>query len=375
MAKSKILSALLLYPISKVYGWVMAVRNGMFNRGMLTQHTFDVPVIVVGNISMGGSGKTPHTEYIVNALSSRYHIGVLSRGYKRRTHGFVMASVQSTPDTIGDEPYQIYTKFRDRGVSVAVCEDRVKGINMMRKLDPAINLIVLDDAFQHRYVKPTIAVVLMEYSRPAYQDKLLPYGRLREPVTALDRADIVVVTKCPPSMTPMETRIIKTNLNLMPYQRLLFSSFRYMPLVPLFPEDFPAGQGMQLSHLTRADSILAVTGVANPRPMIKHLRTYKAKVRIKRYSDHHHFTHSDMESILSKFTNMSGEQKILVTTEKDAVRLRHNPYFPQQLRGCSYYLPITVSFDEFNSTTLADDIIRLLHRKAAGGPIATHANS
>lgn len=365
MAKSKILSALLLYPISKVYGWVVAVRNAMFDRGMLTQHSFDVPVIVVGNISMGGSGKTPHTEYIVDSLASRFHIGVLSRGYKRRTRGFVMASPESTPDTIGDEPYQIYAKFRDRGVCVAVCEDRVKGINMMRKIDPAINLIVLDDAFQHRYVKPTLAVVLMEYSRPAYHDSLLPYGRLREPVTALDRADIVVVTKCPPAMTPMEARIIRTNLNLLPYQRLLFSGFRYMPLVPLFPEDFPPGTGAQLSYLTRADSILAVVGVANPRPMIKYLRTFKAKVRIKRYSDHHHFSHSDMESILSKFVSMSGENKILVTTEKDAVRLRHNHYFPAELRRYSYYLPVTVSFDEFNTATLADDILRMLPGKVS----------
>ncbi|MDE5799929.1 MAG: tetraacyldisaccharide 4'-kinase [Paramuribaculum sp.] len=373
MAKSKILSALLLYPISKVYGWVVAVRNAMFNRGMLTQHSFDIPVIVVGNISMGGSGKTPHTEYIVDALASQFHIGVLSRGYKRRTRGFVMASPDSTPDAIGDEPYQIYTKFCHRGVRVAVCEDRVKGINMMRKLDPAINLIVLDDAFQHRYVKPTLAVVLMEYSRPAYADKLLPYGRLREPVTALDRADIVVVTKCPASMTPMEARIIRTNLNLMPYQRLLFSGFRYMPLVPLFPEEFPGGHGAQLSHLTRADSILAVTGVANPRPMIKYLRTYKAKVRIKRYSDHHHFSHSDMESILSKFTSMSGHTKILVTTEKDAVRLRHNPCFPAELRRCSYYLPVIVSFDEFNTETLAGDIMQMLPGKTAA--YANQANS
>ena len=361
MAKSKILSALILYPVSKIYGWVMAVRNALFNRGILLhQRSFDVPVIVVGNISMGGAGKTPHTEYIVEALSSRYHIGVLSRGYKRRTHGFVMATPHSTPDDIGDEPYQIYTKFRSRGVKVAVCENRVKGIEQMRKLDPAINLFVLDDAFQHRYVKPSLAVVLMEYGRPAYEDSLLPYGRLREPVSALNRADIVVVTKCPETMTPMETRIIKTNLNLFPYQRLYFSAFRYLPLVPLFAEEIPQGAGMQLHHLTPADSILAVTGVANPRPFIKYLRRYKAKVRIKRYSDHHHFSHSDMESILAKFVNMSGDNKILVTTEKDAVRLRHNPYFPYELRRCSYYLPINISFDEFNTDTLADQLVRML---------------
>lgn len=360
MAKRKILSLLLLYPVSKVYGWVIAVRNAMFERGMLTQHMFDIPVIVVGNISMGGAGKTPHTEYIVDALHNYYKIGVLSRGYKRQTKGFLMATPDSHVDDIGDEPYQIYHKFRKTDITVAVCEDRVKGIEEMRRMVPDINLIVLDDAFQHRYVKPSVAVVLMEFNRPAYSDHLLPFGRLREPMSALNRADVVIVTKCPVDMKPMETRIFKTNLNLFPYQKLLFSSYIYEQLQPVFPGDQPSGRHMQLDSLTADDSVLAVSGVANPRPFIRYLRKYSAKVRIKRYSDHHHFSHSDMTSILNKFTSMSGHRKIVVTTEKDAVRLRNNPYFPQQLRKHTYYIPIRVCFKDYNEKSLKDVLEQLL---------------
>lgn len=360
MANKKILSLLLLYPVSKVYGWVMAVRNMMFNRGLLKQREFDIPVIAVGNISMGGSGKTPHTEYIVDKLKDDYKIGVLSRGYKRKTHGFVPATPQSHVDDIGDEPYQIYQKFKDDGVMTAVCEKRVKGIEEMRRINPDLDLIVLDDAFQHRYVKPSISVVLMEYSRPAYEDKLLPYGHLREPVSALNRADIVIVTKCPEDMKPVETRIFKEHLNLFPYQKLLFSNYEYLDLKPVFEDEIPPMQRLRLSSLTSADSVLAVTGVANPRPFVRYLRKYGVKVRIKRYADHHHFTHSDMESILEKYDNMPGNRRIIVTTEKDAMRLRNNPYFPTKLRKCIYYLPIKVSFDDYNEVSLEQHLKQML---------------
>lgn len=368
MTVRKVISTLLFYPISKVYGWVVAIRNAMFDRNvMLHQRKFDIPVIVVGNISMGGSGKTPHTEYIVDSFASEYRIGVLSRGYRRSTRGFVMAGDDTLPEDIGDEPFQIYSKYAHRGVRVAVCEDRVKGIEMMRRLYPDINLMVLDDAFQHRYVKPSLAVVLMEYARPAYHDKMLPYGRLREPMSALNRADVVVITKCPETMTPMESRIIKTNLNLFPYQRLLFSSYRYLPLIPIFPENIPHGSCVDLSRMSECDSIFAVAGVANPRPFVNYLRTYRAKVKLRRYSDHHNFDRSDMEGIKMRFNAMDGRERILVTTEKDAVRMRYNPHFPAELRRCSYYLPIAVDFSQFNATDLAEEISQLMQPNATFG--------
>ncbi|MCM1477311.1 MAG: tetraacyldisaccharide 4'-kinase [Bacteroides sp.] len=349
-------------PISMVYGFVMSVRNLMFDRGILKQQSFDdIPVITVGNISMGGSGKTPHTEYILDTLSDEYHIGMLSRGYKRRTKGFVPATENSHVEDIGDEPYQIYQKFRNRDVRVAVCEKRVEGIEKMREIDPTLNMIVLDDAFQHRYVKPRLSVVLMEHNRPAYRDSMLPFGRLREPMSALNRADVIVVTKCPESMSPLQRRIVCESLNLFPYQKLLFSRYKYLSPKAVFNDAADNMPQLDLSSLNETDTLLSVTGVANPRPFVRQLRTYKAKVKIKRFSDHHNFTHSDLESIKEKFDAMKGKRKFIITTEKDAMRLMNNPYFPHNLRKYIYYLPIRVTFSDYNDQPL-DVVLKQLLR-------------
>ena len=344
MARRKgLIPFLFLYPLSLLYGLGVAVRNMMFDKGILKQHKFNIPVIVVGNLTVGGAGKTPHAEHIIGMLKSDYRIGLLSRGYKRNTKGFVLAGDNSRPQDIGDEPYQMYRKFRHDGVMVAVCESRVRGIETMLELNPSLNLIVLDDAFQHRYVKPSISVLLTEHSRPVYNDALLPYGRLREPARAIDRADVVVMTKCPDDMKPVDFRIFKETFNLFPFQKLLFTRYKYLPPKALFPENVSEETNLKLDILTREDTLLAVTGVANPRPFIRYLRKhYCAKVKILRFDDHHNFTNSDMQSILRKFKTMEGRHKFVVTTEKDAVRLANNPYFPPQLRGFSYYIPIAV---------------------------------
>lgn len=358
MARHKLLSMLLLLPISKVYGLVMAVRNRMFESGLLKQQSFDVPVVVIGNIAMGGTGKTPHVEYTVGALRDRYTVGVLSRGYKRATSGFVLATPQSRPEDIGDESYQIYRKFGP-DVTVAVCESRVEGIKRMLEINPAINMIILDDAFQHRYVKPTASVVLTEYNRPVFSDKLLPYGRLREPKSALNRADIVIVTKCPEEMKPMEYRIFKENLNLFPYQMLFFSRYRYGHLVPIFVDDAP--EIPSLDTLSDRDGLLVVTGVANPKPFVRYLRTHSARVKLKRFGDHHNFTASDMESISRAYDELAGEKKFIITTEKDAVRLLNNPYFPHRLKRWIFYIPIRVEFiHQSESGDFVDGLIKTL---------------
>ena len=332
---------LLLYPISRLYGVGIAARNKMFEYGMLKQQEFDVPIVVVGNIAMGGTGKTPHVEYIVESFLGRYNIGVLSRGYKRATKGFVLATPQSRPEDIGDESYQIYRKFGP-DITVAVCEKRSEGIRKMREINPKLDMIILDDAFQHRYVKPSASVILTEYNRPVFMDKLLPYGRLREPARALNRADIVVVTKCPPDMKAMDYRIFEENLKLFPYQKLYFSRYNYGHLVPIFPEeahDIPA-----LAHQNADTSILVVTGVANPKPFVRFLRRHKAKVKLKRFTDHHNFTSSDMEEIARLYDELQGKNKFIITTEKDAVRILNNPYFPHRLKKSIFYVPIKVEF-------------------------------
>lgn len=341
MARNRLLSLLLLYPVSRLYGIGIAVRNKMFEYGMLKQQEFDIPIVVVGNLAMGGTGKTPHVEYIVESFLGRRNIGVLSRGYKRATKGFVLATPQSRPEDIGDESYQIYRKFGPE-VTVAVCEKRAEGIKKMREINPKLDLIILDDAFQHRYVKPSASVILTEYNRPVFADKLLPYGRLREPARALNRADIVVVTKCPVDMKPVEYSIYAENLQLFPYQKLYFSRYNYGHLVPVFADaasDIPA-----LDTLTPDTSILVVTGVANPKPFVKFLRRHKAKVKLKRFTDHHNFTSTDMEEIATLFDSLPGSRKFIVTTEKDAVRILNNPYFPHRLKRFIFYVPIKVEF-------------------------------
>lgn len=357
MARNKIISTLILLPLSKLYGFGVAVRNLMFKWHILKQREFKVPIIVVGNIGVGGTGKTPHTEYIINLLKYKYRIGMLSRGYKRSTKGFVLATRRSAPTDIGDEPYQIYQKY-GKDVTVAVCEDRCHGIEELLRIDPRIDLIVLDDAFQHRYVKPTVAIVLTEFNNPIFYDELLPLGRLREPQSAIYRADMVIVSKCPEQLNPLEYRIFKNNLKLFPFQRLFFSRYNYGALTPLFPDE--CTKTLNLSWLTESDGILILCGIANPKPLIRHLKGYKAKIKIKNYPDHHNFSRKDLEGILSKFNEMKGERKYVITTEKDAVRLCNNPYFPAELKEYIYYIPIEVNFDPMNSTTFDIEIQKAL---------------
>jgi len=354
-------------PLSKLYGIGVAVRNYMFERGMLKQQTADIPVVVVGNIAVGGTGKTPHAEYIVNILRDHYRVGVLSRGYRRATKGFIQGGKHSTPMDIGDEPFQILRKFGS-DVSVAVCENRVEGIAKMREINPSLEVIVLDDAFQHRYIKPTVAIVLTEYARPAFSDSMLPHGRLREPISALNRADIVVITKCPDNMKPMDLRMFKENLNLFPYQKLFFSRFVYGHLVPVYPEH--AVHVPYLDWMTDDDTILVVSGIANPRPFVRHLRKYKCRVNILRFSDHNSYSVADIVAIKKKFKAMSGKRKYIITTEKDAVKLAHSPYFPHSLEEHLFYLPVSVEFIDgcgSGSDTDFDTTLRKMLAAAVAG--------
>lgn len=343
--------------MSKLYGAGVWIRNLMFKWGVLKQRTFDVPVVVVGNLSAGGTGKTPHVEYIIDLLKYKYHIGMVSRGYKRKTKGFVLATRRSSPADIGDEPYQVYQKF-SRDISVAVCEDRAAGIEQLLRIDPKINLIILDDGYQHRYVKPSVAILLTDFNAPIFNDRLLPYGRLREPVSAIYRADMVVVTKCPERLKAIEYRIFKNNLKLFPYQSLFFSSIDYAPLKPLFPDE--AIQPPYLSWLTSDDAILALSGIATPKPFHRYLKSFQAPVKFMRFPDHHNFTRRDLEIIRNRFDDLKGERKLLITTEKDAVRLINNPYFPQELKECTYYVPVKVKFDPHNVDTFDDELQKLL---------------
>lgn len=337
----KILAKMILTPCSYIYGAVVRVRNFFFNTGVLKQREFDIPVVSVGNLAVGGTGKTPHTEYIVNRLCMHYKMAVLSRGYKRKTHGFVLASSNLTSYDLGDEPYQIYRKFGS-SVEVAVCEDRVKGIETLLAIKPELNLFVLDDAYQHRYVKPRVSVLLTDYRRLPCDDNMLPLGELREPKEGISRADIVVVTKCPSDIKPIDINVVKKKLNLAKWQKVFFSTYKYKDLLPVFSGE--TSYQPDLNWLNVSDTVLVVTGIANPVPMVKYLKQFKAKVKVIHFSDHHDYSREDLSFIMKTFDKLAGERKFIVTTEKDAVRLINNAYFPHALRKQMFYLPIEVDF-------------------------------
>lgn len=340
--KDKIITYLLT-PFSWIYGCVMGVRNKLYDWGILKSETFDVAVISVGNITIGGTGKTPHVEYLISQLQQYYHIGVVSRGYKRQTKGFVPANSKSTPETIGDEPYQIYQKFSKR-VKVAVCESRREGIKKLLEIDQQINLIILDDAFQHRAVSPKLSILLVDYNRPIYEDNVLPLGRLRESEGGINRSDFVIVTKCPENMTRLDYRLVSKKLDLMTYQKLFFSRLRYDEVKPVFEDD--ARYRVSLEALEKTDAVLLLTGIANPRPLVKYLRKFPFGIRVCHFPDHHAFTKADLEKISKKYEQLRGARKLIITTEKDAVRLACNPYFPTNLKPFTYYVPISVEMDK-----------------------------
>lgn len=329
-----------LTPAKWVYGCGVWVHNWLYDAKILSQTSYDVPVVSVGNLTVGGTGKTPHAEYIVEELIDKYKIAVLSRGYKRKTSGFILASPTSTPEQIGDEPYQIYRKFGGK-VNVAVCKNRKKGIEKIMNLFPETELIILDDAYQYRSIKPLISILLLDYHRPIDNDTLLPLGRLREPQHATERADMIVITKCPQKMTPIEFRTYSKSVNFLNFQKLFFSSIAYKELKPVFPET--GSYGLNLESLTEEDSVLLVTGIAHPKSFITYFKKFPFSVGVMRFPDHHNFSRGDLKRIKQYYLKMEGKKKIIITTEKDSVRMLHNPYFPHKLKPLIYYLPIKIN--------------------------------
>lgn len=330
-----------LTPAKWAYGIGVWFHNWLYDSNIKSQISFEVPVVSVGNLTVGGTGKTPHVEYIIRELADKYNIVVLSRGYKRKTSGFVLASPTSTPEQIGDEPYQIYRKFGGK-VKVAVIKNRKKGIEKMLKLFPETELVILDDAYQYRAVKPLVSILLLDYHRPIDKDTLLPLGRLREPQHATERADMLVITKCPERMSPIEFRTYSKSLNsILGFQKLFFSSIAYGDIRPVFEEStaFP----MTLESLTEEDTALLVTGIAHPHSFVNYFKNFPFKVRIMRFPDHHNFTRKDIRKITKYFSSLEGRRKIIITTEKDSVRMLHNPYFPHRLKPSVYYLPMRIN--------------------------------
>ncbi len=327
-----------LLPFSWLYGIAVRLRNQLFDIGMLKSRSFDVPVISVGNITVGGSGKTPHVEYLVKLLKDKTKVAVLSRGYKRKSKGFVLAKKDTPMSEIGDEPFQIKKKFPN--IYVAVDKDRCHGIDKLTDNNVAkdTDVILLDDAYQHRYVKPGINILLVDYHRLIIYDKLLPAGRLREPKEGKSRADIVIVTKCPSDMKPMEFRVLIKAMNLRPYQNLYFTTLKYGNLKPLY-----CGDDMKLDSLTKQHNVLLLTGIASPNQMILDLKPYTENILPMTFSDHHQFTQKDIRRLNEQFAEMP-EPKLIITTEKDATRLFGMEGLSDDVRHNIFALPVEVQF-------------------------------
>lgn len=356
-----------LLPLSWLYGIGVYVRNLLFDANILKSRSFDVPVIAVGNITVGGSGKTPHVEYLVRLLHDRVKVAVLSRGYKRKSHGYRLAKAETTMPEIGDEPYQMHRKFKD--IYVAVEANRCKGIKKLITSEETkdTQLVLLDDAYQHRYVKPGLNILLVDYHRLIIYDKLLPAGRLREPKEGKNRADIVIITKCPKDLKPMSFRVLQRAMALFPFQELFFTTIENSPLEPLFPE------GKALEDDEKLPNVLLLTGIASPEQMVKDMKDKCLSITQMRFSDHHQFTASDVEAINMSYKMMS-HPAIIITTEKDATRLENMKGLSDEVRQNIYVQPIHVSFMLGEGEKFNNKIIEYVRKHQRNGCMVEDTN-
>ena len=325
----------LLYPLSLVYGFVTGFRNFLYNMRILPSTEFSIPVICVGNITVGGTGKTPFTEYLTELLQTRFKVAVLSRGYKRTSSGFTVVTAASTVSEAGDEPLQIARKFPD--AVVAVDRNRKNGIKQIIKLFPETEVILLDDAFQHRQITPGFSILLTDFNRLITRDNMLPYGNLRESISNVRRANVIIITKSPVDMSFMRGRFVMNEINKSPHQNIFFTSVKYNSPKPLFETDNLSEPDFSNPNLT---GVLLVTGIANPRPFKELIEKIACEVIHLQYPDHYKFNEDDIATINESFTKLKSPVKYIITTEKDSVRLKEFTNIPAPI----YYFPIGIDF-------------------------------
>jgi tetraacyldisaccharide 4'-kinase len=337
---------ILLFPFSLVYALIVTIRNWAFDKKILTSASFSLPIICVGNLAVGGTGKSPMVEWLIRLLKDRYPVAVLSRGYKRKTRGYALANASTTALDIGDEPMQFHSKFP--GVTIAVGEERIVAIPQLLHDRPETRAIILDDAFQHRSVRAGLNVLLTDYSNLFTRDWWLPSGDLRDAPSSYRRAEIIVVTKCPAELSEEERRAIVTEIGPLAHQRVFFSTIRYgHPYhITLGMAAGAAGRASEAipveAVIDETVEVLLVTGIANPAPLKQWLDQQSRTYYEIAYGDHHIFTIDDLHSIMRRFETINAEKKIILTTEKDAVRLIK---FRQELEGQPFYvLPIAPGF-------------------------------
>ncbi len=302
---------ILLFPFSLLYGLIVIIRNYLFDKNILKSYAFNLPVINIGNLSVGGTGKSPMVEYLVKLLKEKYDVATLSRGYKRKTKGYALANEDTTALEIGDEPMQFHVKFPQ--VAVAVGEERIVAIPQLLHDRPETDVIILDDAFQHRSIKPSFNIVLTDYNNLFTRDFFLPTGDLRDQRSSYKRADIIVVTKCPPGINEEEKQKLINEIELMRLQKIYFTTIEYGTPYHIINHN--------LKFITTQQELLLVCAIANPEPLKNYLmQQVKSYIQLS-YSDHHIFTIDDLNQIKKKFDETGGLDKMIITTEKDAMRL------------------------------------------------------
>jgi tetraacyldisaccharide 4'-kinase len=332
---------ILLYPLSLIYGLITGIRNFLYNTGILSSVEFHLPVICVGNITVGGTGKTPHTEYLTELLSKNFKVATLSRGYKRKTRDFRIASSLSSVSEIGDEPLQISRKFPD--VLVTVDINRVHGVRKILEKNPETEVIILDDGYQHRSITPGFSILLTDFERLIVRDHMIPYGSLRERKKNMRRADIILITKSPENLTPIQRRLIVKEVDKAPYQNLYFTSFKYNNPLPVFTGINQEEKFLDLSHVEGCGIVL-VTGIANPLPFKEYVHRSTEEIIHLSFNDHHNFKESDILKIVSAYGDLKSPKKYIVTTEKDAVRLREFTNIAEPFRSALFYIPVEIYF-------------------------------
>ena len=326
---------LVLFPLAIIYGIITGIRNKLFDWGILKSNSFNIPIISVGNLSMGGSGKSPHIEYLVRLLQGSNNVAILSRGYKRKTKGFKLVKQQASAHEIGDEPAQFKHKFKK--ATVAVDEKRVHGIKKLQQLDPYLDVILLDDAFQHRYVKPGLSILLTDFHNLYSSDYIFPSGTLRESRCGAKRADIIIITKMPKTLSPITKRRLYNVLKPMAHQSVFTTYLQYNKLHSLFTKE-PA------IEIKKYSSILLVSGIANPYPLEEYLRPNCNELVTLSYPDHHIFKQKDFAKIKKEYNNLYSRNSIIVTTEKDAMRIISNEENQLIKNLPLYYISVEIKF-------------------------------
>lgn len=346
----------LLLPFAILYGFIMKLRNLFYDKGWFSSVSFSLPVISVGNLSTGGTGKTPHIEYLIELLQYEYRVATLSRGYKRKTQGFRLAKSGTTAKEIGDEPLQFFLKYPD--IAVSVGENRLLAIPELLTHRPDTEVILLDDAFQHRSVKPALNIMITDFHRPFYEDYILPLGRLRESRKAYHRADIIIVSKCPPDLSEKHREEIQRRINPLSHQDVFFTKIQYGQYIDFYTD---VRQGV-----LNVDKVILIAGIASPTPLRTQLEQRFQEVHVLDFPDHYHFHGRDMHELIDVYQAASTEQKTaVITTEKDMMRLLPFRDLLKEAGVALYVLPITIKFLEGSERFAA----RVMEQVQLGQPI------